>query len=105
MGARGPKPGTVKKTGGRKKGTPNKATADIKALARGWGAEALEKAAAMAGLVEGKAGAESEQVRLGAICLILDRAYGKPQQAIVGDEDAPIKTVLEVRWAGTSASG
>jgi hypothetical protein len=26
MGARGPKPGTVRKTGGRKKGTPNRRT-------------------------------------------------------------------------------
>lgn len=105
MGARGPKPGTVKKTGGRKKGVPNKATADIKALAREWGPDALERAAIMAGLIDGKKAAESEQVRLGAIGLILDRAYGKPQQAIVGDDDAPLKTVLEVRWAGTNASG
>jgi hypothetical protein len=85
---------------GRKPGVPNKATADIRALAQQWGPEALEAAAAMAGIIrkEGVAKAESEQVRLAALNLLLDRGYGKAPQAITGEGgEGPvlIKQLLE----------
>jgi hypothetical protein len=92
MGARGPKPGTVKKTGGRKKGTPNKITADIKAMVLGaldakGGQKYLERQAD-----------ENPVAFMGLIGKVLP-------MTVQGDPDAPIKTVLEVRWAGTNVSG
>lgn len=76
----------------------NASSADIKSLAAMHGKDALAR------LVQLMNGAESEQVKVAAAREILDRAYGKPAQSIVGDEDAPIKAILEVVWAGTSAS-
>jgi hypothetical protein len=61
-----------RKTGGRKVGTPNKATADIKALAQAVAPKAFAEAVRLA------TGAGTEAVRLRAIEIILDRAYGKP---------------------------
>lgn len=70
------------KTGGRKKGTTNKATADIKAIASVYGPGAVKKLAEMAGLVKGKEAATSEQARVAAVKEILDRGYGKPNQPL-----------------------
>lgn len=81
-----------KKTGGRIAGTPNKASAEVKAIALKYGPAAIKQAAKLAGLVgDGKGGAESEQARLTALGMVLDRAYGKPSQAIVGDQNNPIQ--------------
>lgn len=66
------------KTGGRKKGSRNKATADIKAALQKHG-QALVKA--LLALVKSK----DEKVRLGAIKEALDRGYGRPAQAITGE--------------------
>ena len=59
------------KVGGRKAGTPNKATADVKALAQSYAPEAIKELARLA------TSAQSEQARVAAIKEILDRAYGK----------------------------
>ncbi len=101
--SRGAKPG--ERRGGRQKGSLNKATAEIKVVAREYGPDCIAKLAALAGLVEGATPAQSEQARVSAIKEILDRAYGKAPQAIVGaDGEGPAKLILEVVWAGTSAS-
>jgi len=71
------------KTGGRKAGTPNKATADIKAAAQAYTEDAL---ATLAQIM--KAG-ESEAARVAAANSILDRGFGKPRQAV--DLDAQVK--------------
>ena len=71
-----------KKTGGRIAGTPNKATAEIKELARQYGGKGIEELAKLAGLVVGATKAESDQARIIAIKELLDRGYGKPTQAI-----------------------
>ena len=76
----GSQPG--KRRGGRKPGTPNKATAEIKDLARQYAPDALAELARLARK------AESESARVAAIKEILDRAYGKAPQAIVGDPDS-----------------
>lgn len=89
---------------GRKKGVPNKATAEIKELARSYGPDALKKLAEMAGLVKNKKPAESEQARVAAINQILDRGFGKPSQTVSGDEDAPIKQIVEIQWLPVKAS-
>ena len=65
------------KTGGRRKGTPNKATAEIRALALGYGPQALQELARLAGLTrdaEGEpvAGAQSETARLSAIGMLIE---------------------------------
>ncbi len=88
------------KTGGRKKGTPNKATTDIKAAFQKHG-PALVKA--LIALTKSK----DERIRLGAVQACLDRGWGKAAQAVeVGGEtkertgprpDAPSK------WAAVRA--
>lgn len=80
------------KTGGRAKGTPNKSTAEIKTLARQYAPAALEELARLA------REAESEQARVSAANSILDRAYGKPAQAIVGGDEDEREIQLAVRW-------
>lgn len=80
--------------GGRQKGTPNKATADVKALAR------VHAASAIAELARLSISAESEAARVAAIKEILDRGFGKSAQAIIGgDENDPaIKHKLTVSF-------
>ena len=67
---------------GRPPGAPNKMTADLKAYtAEKYGQESID---AIAWLAEH---AESEQVRLAARIVLLDRAYGRPRQEFsVSDE-------------------
>lgn len=62
--------------GGRKKGVPNKATADIKAYAQKHGKAAIE------GILKLARRAKSEQVRLNAWTELMNRAYGKPAQSV-----------------------
>ena len=69
---------------GRARGTPNKATADIRAAAQVFGKDAIEKLAA---LMNGK----DEEIALKAANAILDRGYGKPAQTIAGDPENPLQ--------------
>ena len=66
------------KTGGRRKGTPNKATAEIKAAFQLHGDEFVQ---ALLALTK----SNDERVRLGAIQAALDRGWGRPTQAVIGD--------------------
>jgi hypothetical protein len=79
--------------GGRKKGTPNKATAEIKAVAQQYGTEAIET------LAEMMRGASDPKVRVMAANSLLDRGYGKPAQTLQGDAEDPI----EVNMAAADA--
>lgn len=81
---RGRKPGTPK-TGGRVKGTPNKATAEVKSLARKWGAEMIDVLAEIA--MDEK---RPESARVSAAKELLDRGYGKSIQQISGPDEGPI---------------
>jgi hypothetical protein len=67
------------KTGGRQKGTPNRATADVRALAQDYGPDAIKT---LAELMEK---ATSEQARVAAARELLDRAYGKAAQQLAVD--------------------
>lgn len=79
--------GGARPNAGRPKGQPNKATADIKALARQYVPEAVVELARLA------READSEQARVSAIKEILDRAYGKATQHIAGDDSAsPVRS-------------
>lgn len=95
---RGSKPG--ERRGGRKKGTPNKATVAIKDAAREYTEKALLTLADVMTDEEQPAAA-----RVSAANALLDRGYGKPSNVIAGDEDGgPIKTVSEIRLVGVKAS-
>jgi hypothetical protein len=74
-----------RKTGGRRPGSLNKATADIRELARNYGPEALVELARLA------KEAASETARVAAIKEILDRAYGKSPQAVTLDSELSIQ--------------
>ena len=86
--ARGADPGT--RRGGRVKGVPNKATVEVKEIARAYGPDAIKELAKLAGLIDGETKAESEQARIAALNGILDRGYGKPSQTVAGDPENPI---------------
>ena len=79
------------KTGGRKAGTPNKSTAEVKAIAGKYGPDAIARLAHL------MINAESEQAQVAAAKELLDRAYGKSTQPISGDEDGdPIRQIIQV---------
>ena len=74
---------------GRVRGTPNKATAEIKALARKHGPEAIKAIGKLA-----KDDKVAQATRLAAWGVILDRAYGKARQVVSGDDDGPPITAI-----------
>jgi len=87
---RGSKPG--ERRGGRQKGTPNKATASLKEMARQYTAEALE---ALVGVLRDS---ETDAAKVSAAKEILDRGYGKATTVIAGDDEGgPIKAITEIR--------
>lgn len=65
------------KTGGRKAGTPNKATADVKAMAQEYTGTAISTLAEIATDSGSPAAA-----RVSASVALLDRGHGKPMQAV-----------------------
>ena len=73
------------KTGGRRKGTPNQVTTEIRAAFQKHGEELVRALLALCK-------SDDERVRLGAITAALDRGWGKPAQAlqIKGDPDSPV---------------
>ncbi len=77
------------KTGGRKKGVPNKATAEVKKAAQ----EHTE--AAIKVLVEVAENGESEAARVSAANALLDRGHGKPTQAITGEDSGPVRIIVD----------
>lgn len=83
--AKGSAPG--ERRGGRTKGTPNRITADIKALAQQYGAEAVEA------LVEIMRKHGNDTTRIAASKELLDRGYGKAMQGVelTGKDGAPVE--------------
>jgi hypothetical protein len=77
------------KTGGRQKGVPNKATAEIKKIAGKHSKEAVE---ILIGIARKS---ESDAARVSAAKELLDRAHGKPTQPIAGDDSAPPIQMIE----------
>jgi hypothetical protein len=78
---------------GRRKGTPNKVGKDIRELARMYTAEALE---ALVNIMRDKQSPAA--ARAMAADKLLDRGWGKPAQAIVGDPENPLQlaTAIEI---------
>lgn len=88
MAKRGRKPGTPK-TGGRQKGTPNKANADLRALAQQYTGEAVDTLASIMHK------SESDAARVAAVRELLERGHGKVTQPVSGDNDGgPIRVIV-----------
>ena len=80
-----------KKSGGRQAGTPNKATAEIRAVAQQYSHQAVETLALI------MANSACDRARIAAAKEILDRAHGKPAQAVeVSNELEPKVTIDSV---------
>lgn len=98
------------KTGGRQKGSLNKSTLEIKALAQAFGPAAIQRLAELAGFAVGDdgarmKGAESEATQVAATKELLDRGYGRAVQPVAGpDGEGPIVTEITYRWAAASDS-
>jgi predicted ArsR family transcriptional regulator len=76
---------------GRPKGAVNKATADIREAAQEYSDQALQV------LVSVATSSDSDAARVAAANAILDRAHGKPRQAV--DVDANVKAAITaVEW-------
>lgn len=78
------------KTGGRKKGTPNKVTAEIMQYTRQYTEDAVNA------LVTVMRNPDSPpQARVSAANALLDRAYGKPSQHVLNEtvDDSPVNNI------------
>jgi hypothetical protein len=82
------------KTGGRKKGTPNRVTREIGDAAREYSASALHELDRLAHH------AKSEAVRVAACRELLDRGHGRAPQGIslTGGDAGPITHII--KWKG-----
>lgn len=89
-----------RKTGGRAKGTPNKATAEVKAYAQQFTKEAIDGLVAIA-----RNPAYAEMARVIAWDKVLDRAIGKPAQEITGADGAPLEIPGVIKFLVTKAPG
>ncbi len=69
------------KAGGRKKGTPNRVTAELKLAFQKHGDELVDALLALTR-------SDDERIRLGAIQAALDRGWGRPAQAVQVGADA-----------------
>lgn len=82
---------------GRKKGSINKATADIRAAAQEYTDQALDV------LFQIATAGESEAARVAAANSILDRGHGKPRQMV--EVEADVKTtVTRIELVGPDGS-
>jgi hypothetical protein len=81
------------KTGGRVKGTPNKITADVRALAQEYGEDAIRELATILTT------SENHSARIAAAKEILDRGYGKATQSVemAGPDGGPMQFSQIVR--------
>lgn len=69
---------------GRKKGTPNRSTADIRAVAQSYGGEAVRT------LVHVMRTGDVDQ-KVKAAALLLDRGFGRPAMTLAGDPEKPVE--------------
>lgn len=88
----GPNRGNAGK--GRPKGSFNKATADVKALAGKYGPDAIKELARL------MREAESEAAQVAACRELLDRAYGKASQLVGSDPANPLPGGVIVTFKG-----
>lgn len=95
---------------GRPKGVPNKATADIKLLARVHGPAIVKRLAQLSGILVDDGGnpvpgAESESTQAIAMKELLDRGFGKATQIIAGDDSAdPVNVSMKIKFVRPSGT-
>jgi hypothetical protein len=89
------KRGGARPGAGRKAGSPNKATASLRDIAREYTAEAMEALLRIMRSDEAPAAAV-----VAASNAILDRGYGKPSQVIGGDGENPITLAHRIELIG-----
>lgn len=86
------KVGGARPGAGRKKGSPNKATASLREVARQYTEEAVETFLACI-----RSDSAPWAAKVAAAGSILDRGYGKPSQVIAGDDEGgPLSIVSRV---------
>ena len=91
MARGGSNPG--ERRGGRKKGVPNKLTADMRELAQALAQPYLPAAFRELGRLS--TGAQNEATRVAAITVLFDRGFGKAVQPISGDSGSgPVQVEL-----------
>lgn len=93
---RGSAPG--ERRGGRKPGTPNKATASIRDIAREYTGDAVKALVDVLNDVQQPASA-----RVSAASAILDRGFGRPTQSmeLTGAEGGPVEQLIDLKGAPT----
>ena len=77
---------TGKKFGGRKKGTPNKSTSEIRALAQEYGPEAIRR------LVSLMRQRDDRKLQLTAAKELLDRGYGPSKEVVESSDDLIVES-------------
>lgn len=87
MAGGGSKPG--ERRGGRKKGTPNKVTAEVRTLAQKYGAQAID---ALAEIMNDKE--QAAPARVSAAKELLDRGYGKAPQPVTDGDGANLSDAV-----------
>lgn len=92
------KPKGLPKTGGRVPGVPNRITADVKALAQMYGADAIDTLAEIM-----KNGELPPAARVAAAKELIDRGFGKSVQPteLSGKDGAALAYEFVVKRAGT----
>ncbi len=87
-----PRPKGLPRTGGRKPGTPNKATADVKALASVHAPEAIRVLVSIMNST-----ASSDTARVAAARDLLDRAFGRAHQRteVTGKDGEPFAALVQ----------
>jgi hypothetical protein len=81
---------------GRPPGVLNKATADIKLLAREHGPAAVQRLAELAGFIPNVPPAKLEATQIAAIHELLDRGYGRSAQAISLEGDGAVLGLIMI---------
>lgn len=92
-----PRPKGLPKTGGRKPGTPNKVTPDVRLAAREYTIPAIERLAKI------MAKADSDAAAVSACRELLDRGWGRPTQALTGADDKPLFPAIVVTFPDAGA--
>lgn len=87
------------RVGGRQKGTPNKATADIREAAQVYTAEALKVLATV------MRDSDSDAAKVAAVREILDRGHGKARQSVGIDANLALDIDREITIKLIGADG
>lgn len=98
------RPKGLPKTGGRVAGVPNRITADVKALAQTYGADAIDTLADIM-----KDSTQPPAARVAAAKELIDRGFGKAVQPteLSGKDGAPLQQaiVINIKRATGDAGG